>query len=396
MPKRRSSPSRSRAPLILVALAALALILFLAGELFAFLTSDNGRLVVARHLHVGERARLVRIVGKRIREGLASAGVPADHVQEQVLPAGGGPALRWSVDLPREGSPLQLNYAVTRAVERGGASVLSARERPGENGSLRVTMRIGLPGRPTHELVIVRAGRLALAAPGVVEARVALVLYGLGEEPALAKTLLAGTETFAVAVSATGEGHEALLRAVHATHREVVLQIPMEPENYPRVNPGPGTLLVNMPARRIEGLAHDYLRSAAPVTAVSNLMGSFATQDEPFMSALYQELRRAGVSFLHVAPVPRAVCKPLAAQLGVAYDEPTRMIDAETRAKKPVALERSWKVALEHARLHGHAVVLMRVTPLSAKWLQSARAHAKPGEWTLVPLASVLHRPGGQ
>ena len=208
--------------------------------------------------------------------------------------------------------------------------------------------------------------------------------------------MVARREPFAVAVPAAGSGHEALRKAARAAGHELVLLVPMEPEKYPSVSPGPGTLLVTMSPRRIQKELRDDLEEAGEVAAVANLMGSLATQDEGFMTAVYGELRRANATFLHIQPVPRAVCRPLAARLGTAYDEPDATLDAEARMAKPLALARAWKEALSQAELRGHAIVLVRVTPLSAKWLDEALSPRGLGGATLVPLSSVIHRPGAE
>ena len=134
MPKRRSSSKKAGTPLLLVLLAVLALLIFGGGELYAFLRSDGGRMFLWRHLHVGDRAHAVRIVGRHVREGLATAGARDARVKEEVLAAPGGPAVRWRVELPADGSPTQANFAITQAVEKAGAEVLAGDEESGENG----------------------------------------------------------------------------------------------------------------------------------------------------------------------------------------------------------------------------------------------------------------------
>lgn len=391
MTKRRASSRKGRAPLWLGLLAVLAVLAFGAGELFAFLRSDTGRLLAWRHLRLGDRAHAVRIIGHHARAGLAGAGVPAARIREEVRSTAGGPTLRWRVELPRGASPLQANYAVTRAVEQGGAEVLAAREAPGEDGALLVTMTLGLPGRPTHELVLVRPG-IDPESEAATETLVAIVLFGLADDPASAKALLGRREPFAVIAPAIGEERDPLVRLAHASKRELVLQVPMEPEDYPRANPGPGTLLVNMPAGRIGRLTRDYLERAAPVAAVANLQGSFAAQDEPFMTAFYRELKRDGLSFLHLSPPPRSVARTLAANLGVAYDEPDAILDDEARGPGPKALARAWASILERAQSRRQAVVLLRATPASVKWAEEALSGERLDGVRIVPLSSVLHR----
>src|SRR5205814_6223945 len=157
MVKRRSAAKHRRAPLLLGAVAAAALLLFLTGELLAWAASDSGRLAGWRYLHLGDRAHAVRIIGKQIERGLVRAGIAASAIESHVE-AGEGPALHWKVRLPREGAPLLVNHRVTRAVESGGAEVLSGHERVRDDGTLVVTLLVGVPGRATHLLEILRPG----------------------------------------------------------------------------------------------------------------------------------------------------------------------------------------------------------------------------------------------
>ncbi len=400
MPKRKSSSTRL--PLWLGIVAGVALLLFAAGELWAWFASDAGRLMLARTMHLGDRAHLVRIVGKHAHTGLALAGVPRDSVRESVAEGDGDPVVRWRVGLGREGSPMQVNWAVTHALEQAGAQVMSARERSEEGGGLRVVMSVGVGGRRTHEIVLVREGRVVRRDGGgkAVEdeapaARIALVLYGFTEEAKdLAQKAAKRSEMFALALPAGQPYSRGLFGAARETHREVVVQIPMEPENYPRTTPGSGALLVSMAPGQIQSLTRRYLEEGGQPVAVSNLMGSFASQDEPLVNAMYRELKKAGVTFLHVQPAPRSVCKSLASQQGVAYDEPDALLDDSARGKDTKALDRDWKAVLERAGERGHALVMLRATPMSLKWLDGALAPSRMGRVRLVPLSQVIRRPG--
>jgi len=316
--------------------------------------------------------------------------VAKDAIVSQVQP-GNGASLRWRVTLPPDGAPLQVNQSVTRAVEAGGASVLSGRERPDKDGSLVVTLMIGVPGRPTHALEIVRPYR---ADEPERAARVAVLLFSSVEDEPLLVAACARHEPFGVGVIATGGAKAPTLRAAREHRHEVVLFMPMEPENYPHVNPGPATLLVSMPAGKIEQSLRREIELTKPVVAVANLMGSFATQDEPFMTAFYKELRRQELPFLHVGAVPRAVCRSLAAKQGAAYEEPDAMIDAEARHGDPKSLDKAWADCLEKAKDREQALVLLRVTPISAPWLERAFTEKTLDGVTLVPISALVRKPG--
>jgi polysaccharide deacetylase 2 family uncharacterized protein YibQ len=195
-------------------------------------------------------------------------------------------------------------------------------------------------------------------------------------------------------VIATGGAKAPTLRAAREHQHEVVLFMPMEPENYPRVNPGPATLLVSMPPGKIEQALRREIDLAKPVVAVANLMGSFATQDEPFMTAVYKVLRHQDLPFLHVGAVPRAVCRPLAARVGAAYEEPDAMIDAEARRGDAKSLDRAWATCLERVREREQGLVLIRVTEISMPWLDRAFSPKGLDGVEMVPLSALVRKPG--
>lgn len=390
-------------------LALLALLVFAGGELFAFLSSDHGRVLLYRHLHLGDRAHVIRLVGKSVRAGLRDAGVAPDETRESA--GGGDAAVRWVVRMGRGGSPMRANAAITRAVERAGGVVLSGRETPFEGDGLAVTLKVGLPGFATHEVVLERSGTApekpaarkrsgrdddAEAEPTPELPAVGLVLTGLGGDTAFDRSVLKRTEPFAIALSVADESQARLLKEARDGAHEIVLLVPMEPERYPTQNPGPGTLLVSMGGGRIESMTRGYVKKAGHPVAVANYMGSMATQDEPFVKALYAALQKEGLGFLHLSPAPRSVCRELAASEGIAYDVPDALLDAETRKGRDKALAAAWDVVLERAARRGEALVVMRATPASLAWLDRALAQGEATRFRLVPPSQVLHRAPGR
>lgn len=394
MSKRRNKSATALLRVVLL-LGAVALVAFGAGELWRLSHSDGWRLRLAR-FGWGDRARVVQLIGRQLRHGLEAAGVPRDSVHESV-PDDGAVAVRWRIGLPPGGSALQVNYAITRALEQGGAEVLDGREGVGPKGEPVVTLRVGLPKRATHELVLALPGHAArpaepAAAAEPEPARLALVLFGFGDDPEHAADCFRLPHPFAVAVVPGAPWSSGMFRAARAAQREVVLHLPLEPVNYPSVDPGPGTVLVTMEPARITGLVRRYLDTAGPVSAVANHMGSLATQDMEVMSAVYRELRRRNVPFLHVQPAPGSVCRSLAASEGVVYREPDVVLDAETRARDPRTLEKRWSAVLERARERGRLVVFVRDTPLARRWLPGALTAKRLDGVSVVPVASLLKK----
>ncbi len=393
MPRRRSQKPIALVR-VLPILAGLAALSFLGGEAWRLARADTGRLWCARYLGWGEPARITQLIGRRVREGLESAGVPRDSVHESIVAAGRA-GVRWRVGMPPAESATQANYAITRAVQQGGGEVLTGRESVGPDGESLVTLLVGLPRRATHEVVLVRAALPRSDADTPVPrgpARMALVLFGFGDDPEHAAECFRLPQPFAVALVPGAPSSNGLFRAARDAQREVVLHLPLEPVNYPQVNPGPGAILVTMEPARITGMVRRYLDTAGPVSAVANHMGSLATQDMQVMTAVYRELRRRGVPFLHVQPAAGAVCRTLASGQGVVYGEPDAVIDRETRAPDLRDLDGRWKATLAHARERGRMIVFVRATPTTRRWLAGALSPKRLDGVSVVPLASLLKK----
>lgn len=374
-------------------MAGLALVAFAAGEGWRYAHTDPGRLAIARWAPWSDRARLTELVSRRLRAALATAGAPEEAVRETPPGDHGASQVHWRAVLKPDASLLQANYAVSQSLGASGLEVLDGRERRNADGQSEVVLTVGLRGRATHELVLARQPHAEQGEPEPTSARLAVVVYGFDDDAALARSFFDLPAPFAVALPPEGKDVSALFRDARARQREVVLHLPLEPINYPQVNPGPGTILVNMKPTQVASVVRRDLARAGPVTAVANHLGSLATQDMTVMSAVYRELRRDRVPFLHMTPAAGAVCKPLASELGVAYDEPEAVIDYEARAKTTALLDKRWKTLLAETRVRGHTVVMVRATPMSRAWLEKALAVKRLDGVNLVPLSALLRRP---
>jgi polysaccharide deacetylase 2 family uncharacterized protein YibQ len=388
MPKRkRRSSALPRAFLVL---AVCALLLVLGAEAWRLVRSDPGRVTLARW-GLGGRDRVVALFAREIRDGFAAAGVPADSVREGAS-RGDRKAVPWRVGLRPDASLFQVNYAVSRRIEELGGVVLGGRETAGPRGETRLTLLLGLPKRGLHELLLVRGAPTDEPAERLAP-RLALVLFGFGNDLDRARRVFDLSVPFAVALVPDTRASGAMFRAAHQAGREVVLHIPLEPINYPQLNPGPGTLLVTMKPDRATGTVRRWLDQSGPVVGVANHMGSLATQDMTLMGAVYRELRRRHLPFIHAQPAAGAVCRSLAAEMGVIYDEPDAVLDTEARARTAKDLDRRWGEILKQTRARGRAVVWVRLTPLTSDWLRRATTVKRLGGVDLAPLSGVIRRP---
>lgn len=391
----------------LAALALAALLLFLGGEAWLFIRSGQGQLKLARW-GLLKRAQVSGLLAREIRAGLEAAGIPPDSVR--ILGSRERAASRarrsardsaqaepvadtvWRIGLKPGASLLQANYAVSRRVEALGGEVLNGTETSGPHRETLLRLTLGWRRNPLHQLVFVSAplGEDAGVRPA---ARLALVLFGFGEDLDEVRRFCDLGTPFALALVPGSRSSGAMFRAAHEKGREVVLHLPLEPVNYPQVNPGPGTLLVTMSPDRVTGTVRRWVEQGSPLVAAANHMGSFATQDVPLVTAVYRELHRSHLPFIHMQAAAGAVCRDLAADMGVVYEQPGAVLDQEARGAGTKALDGRWKQILETARKRGRMTVWVRATPLTRAWLGKATAPRRLQGVELAPLSGVMRVP---
>src|SRR5271170_2997532 len=136
--------------------------------------------------------------------------------------------------------------------------------------------------------------------PGRPDApRVALIINGLGisaNETVAAIANLPGTVTLGFVPYGTDV--KSLVGRARAAGHEVLLQVPMEPFQYPDNDPGPQTLLTSLtPQQNIERL-HWLMSRFQGYVGLSNTMGARFTASEPSFAPIMRETAKRGLIFV--------------------------------------------------------------------------------------------------
>jgi uncharacterized protein len=164
---------------------------------------------------------------------------------------------------------------------------------------------------------------------GTRGARVAIVIGGLGlsqtgTQQALGK--LPGEITLAFAPQGNSIGR--WMQEARRTGHEIIMQVPLEPFDFPNVNPGRNTLTVDATVE--ENLANLYwaLSRTTNYTGVMNYMGARFSADAESMSTFLAELGKRGLLYLDDGSTARSVAPELALKNRVPFAVGDAMIDA--------------------------------------------------------------------
>jgi polysaccharide deacetylase 2 family uncharacterized protein YibQ len=155
----------------------------------------------------------------------------------------------------------------------------------------------------------------------------------------------------------------------HALKKEVelMLHLPMEPENYPSVNPGPGALLSTMKPDELIAQLNKNLDSVPNVKGVNNHMGSKLTASSAQMRQIFTILKKRKLFFVDSRTSAETLCRPSAELLHLPFAERDVFIDHE---QTPAFVRKQLKLLIKRARRQGYAIGIAHPHPVTLEVLR--------------------------
>jgi hypothetical protein len=134
---------------------------------------------------------------------------------------------------------------------------------------------------------------------------------------------------------------------------ELMLHLPMEPEEYPAVNPGDDALLMSQSPDDLIGRLNDLLDSIPLAVGVNNHMGSRMTADADRMNQVFSVLKRRGLFFIDSRTTVHTMCRTSARLLQLPFAQRDIFLDHD---QDPASVQRQLARLLAIAAKHGEAV----------------------------------------
>ena len=203
-------------------------------------------------------------------------------------------------------------------------------------------------------------------APGG-EPRLAIVIDDLGNELAPARRLAGWPEPVAGAVLPGLAYSAASARALSEGGKQVLLHLPMEPQGFPRVRPGPGVILRAQSDGEITQTLEADLATVPGAAGVNNHMGSAATADPRVMRAVARVLSHRGLFFVDSRTTDATVAERTAEEESV--PSARRRVFLDDVATEAAVKERLDE-ALERARTEGSAIAIGHPYPATLAVLE--------------------------
>jgi polysaccharide deacetylase 2 family uncharacterized protein YibQ len=217
---------------------------------------------------------------------------------------------------------------------------------------------------------------------------VAIVVGGLGVGAAkTADAIMKLPAAVTLAFTPYGSDPTKLAERARAQRHEILLQIPMEPFDYPDNDPGPQTLLTTLaPEQNLDRL-YWHLSRFQGYAGIANFMGARFVVTDAVMQPIVREAAKRGLGYFDDGSAPRSVAPSLAAAQTMPFAKADVTIDAVPTA---VEIDRALGKLEGLAKERGIAVGVASALPISIErisvWIKALESHGI----MLVPLTTAM------
>ncbi|WP_417688279.1 divergent polysaccharide deacetylase family protein [Roseibium sp.] len=220
--------------------------------------------------------------------------------------------------------------------------------------------------------------------------KIAVIISGLGLSEAGTQNAidnLPADVTFAMAPY--GSNLDRWMQRARSKGHELLLQMPLEPFDFPDNDPGPHTLLVSLrPGEMLDRLGW-LLTRVTNYVGVVNEMGARYTSTQPSMQYLLEKLNERGLMFVDDGTSSRSLSAEVAAQVKSPFSSVDVVLDAVPREDEINAK----LLQLEGvARARGVAVAAGSALPVTVRQLEVWARDLEERGLLLVPVSATIDR----
>ena len=191
--------------------------------------------------------------------------------------------------------------------------------------------------------------------PIAQRALVAIVIDDIGYDKKMAEGFLALNVPLTFSFLPMGTFNHRIVDDALQKNVELMLHQPMEPNNYPQVNPGPGAILASMAPDALIAQLNANLDSLPGVKGVNNHMGSKLTASSEKMRQVFTVLKKRDLFFVDSRTTTETICRQSAELLHLPFAERDVFID---HLQTPDFVEKQLNLLIKRANQQGYAIAI--------------------------------------
>ena len=217
---------------------------------------------------------------------------------------------------------------------------------------------------------------------------IAIVVTGLGlNETGTANAIDTLPEGITLAFAPYGKSLDRTVASARSGGHEIVLEVPLEPFDYPDSDPGPDTLLTGQAPRDNLDKLFNVMASFGGYIGVMNHMGARFTASTADFAPIMEELGARGLGYLDDGSSNRSVATQLAAANNVEFGRADMVLDMNP--SRTSILEQL--AALEaRATENGTAIGVISALPVSVQTLAEWAGDIENRGFAIVPVSALM------
>ena len=220
--------------------------------------------------------------------------------------------------------------------------------------------------------------------------RIAVIIGGVGISAAGtadAAGMLPAAVTFAL--SPYGADLPKLAEEERSEGHELLLQLPMEPFDYPDNDPGPQTLLTSLPAEQNIDRLHWLMSRFQGYVGVISAMGARFTASEQALKPVLSDTAKRGLIYIDDGASTRSIAGQMAGAQNMPFAKADIVIDA---VPTPTEIDHALARLEMAARANGSAVGLAGAQPATVERIAQWAKKVEDRGFVLVPISMVALR----
>jgi len=183
--------------------------------------------------------------------------------------------------------------------------------------------------------------------------KIAVIIDDIGYDKKTAMALSALNPDITFSVLPFAPFGKIISEKLYARGSQLMLHLPMEPIQYPKVNPGPGAILSSMPPDILLDQLRKNIKDIPHIVGVNNHMGSKLTAHSDQMNQIFTILKKENLFFIDSRTTAKSQCKASARLLRLKFAQRDVFLD---NFQNTTYITEQFKKLIKRAEKHGSAI----------------------------------------
>jgi len=220
--------------------------------------------------------------------------------------------------------------------------------------------------------------------------QIAIIIDDIGYDSKIAEKFIGLNAAITLSILPHSPYQRQIIKMAREKGLDLMLHLPMEPLEYPAVNPGPGALMTTMLPDALIRQLNDDLDAVPYIKGVNNHMGSKMTASSDQMNQIISSIKKRDLFFIDSRTTAESQARSSARLFQIPYAERDVFLD---NVQDPEAIRKQFRLLLQKASINGQALAIGHPQALTFQILQEELPEIQK-KVTIVPASAMVHPAG--